>query len=262
MHRILCTGIVAVLIGAVAISTSAAPDWRGSIQPVSGSVPCNAGGVLGTVGELTPFTATGGGTSAMTSTGGVGAKWTGSQYQHVDAVPAQKVNSITHQYARFSTDPATFTVDLTSNITQTGNAHWWKLDPQWWWDSQAQVQDSELVCALWTPGTGWVTYTPTISTNQRANATGGDAGNQHPVPPNLPTSNNNNLTAPPSSTSQISGGTTNGVYSSTSPLPTGAGSNKVAATVTFTSDGAACVDNAVVANDKLELSFTFATSAQ
>jgi hypothetical protein len=264
MHKpLLSAGIVAFLVGSLAISTSAAPDWRGTIQTVSGNVPCDAGGVTGTVGELTAFSSTGGGSSAMTTTGGVGAKWDGQQFDHTDAAHAQKLNVVIHQYARFSTDPATFTVDLTSTISQTGSAH--QSDPNspgWWWDSQALVQDYQPVCALWTTGTGWVPYTPTISTDQRALAVGGDAGNQHPAPPNAPTSNNNNATNPPSSTSQITGGTTNGAYSSTSALPTSGGSYKVQVSVNFKSDGSACVDNAVVTNDKLELNSTLTTSAQ
>ena len=260
MRRITSPCLAALLIAAIAISTAAAPDWRGQAAPIGGSVACNVGLITGTVGELTTFNSTGGGTSALTTTGGVGAKWNGNDYPHADSIAAQKVNDVVHQYARHSTDPATFTVNLTSNITQTGSARQFSpLDPQWWWDSAAGVSDSEPVCSLWTPGGGWVPYTPTISTNQRASALGGDAGNQHVNPP---TSNNNNGTVPPSSTSQITGGTTNGVYSSTSALPTGAGSYKVGAHVQFTSAGAGCVDNAMVTNDKLELSFTFATSAQ
>lgn len=246
----------------------AAPDWRGSISQIPGSVPCNAGGVHGKVGELTAFSHSGGGTSSMQSTGGVGAHWgfdaNNSQYQHADAPFKEKKNAVVHQYARFSTDPATLTVNLTSTVTQAGSANRFKQDdPQWWWDSTATVADSKPACALWTPSGGWQSINPTVSQDQRASATGGDAGNQHPTPPNAPTSNNNNSTTPPSSTSQIRlPSATNGVYASTFGLPTSGGSFKVSASVTFMSTGTACVDNAVVNNDKLELSFDFTTSAQ
>lgn len=254
------TALIA-LVATPALANAA--GWTGLATPVRGSVPCDAGGVVGKVGELTAFVTVGGGTSAMSTTGGVGAKWNGSQYAHTEAPPAQKVNSIKHEYSRLEAGFARFLVNLASNVSQTGTAHQLDTnDPSWWWDSQAHVRDSQPVCALWTPAGGWVTYTPSIMTDQRADATGGDAGDQHVAPPAAPISNNNNLTAPPSSTSQLSGGTTNGAYSSSSVLPAGAGSYKVMAVVTFTSDGKACVDNATVTNDTLELAFTFTTSAK
>lgn len=122
MRRITSPCLAALLIAAIAISTAAAPDWRGQAAPIGGSVACNVGLITGTVGELTTFNSTGGGTSALTTTGGVGAKWNGNDYPHADSIAAQKVNDVVHQYARHSTDPATFTVNLTSNITQTGSA--------------------------------------------------------------------------------------------------------------------------------------------
>jgi hypothetical protein len=257
LARILGVGAIVCVVALV--PPSAESGWGNGSDAGNDqtSSSCNAGSVLGTVGVLTAFSTSGSGSTVMTTTGDVGASWNGTQVPHASAAYVAVTNYQKHAFSRLSSGASTLTVNLTSQITQTGSAHRATSSPGWWWDSTSTVNDTEPNAQAYTPGTGWNTLTLTASTNQRASGVGGDFGDQTANPP---TSNNNSGTNPPSSTSQIrAGSTTNGVYGGSASLPDVDGA-QVVVLENFHSSGQADVDNAVVSDDTLKLSFTFTTS--
>lgn len=256
MTRLTASVLLAILSLCAGISYA---GWTGGAgTQATGASPCNAGQVLGTVGELQAFNTTGGGLS-LNSTGSVGANWNGQQFQRKISAQVSKSNDCTHTYHRQSAGAATLIINSTAAVTSTGSAN--QLNPGspgWWWDTWAVTTDTGPVTQTWTPSGGWQGQFPTWSQNTGVYAGGGDdgvnAGTGNP-------SNNNPLTVPPSSVNSQYVGNSNGVMSGSLGLPDVIGA-KVQCAYLLHSHGRADVDNAIVSNSKLELVFTFATNIQ
>lgn len=218
--------------------------------------PLAAGGVTGIVGALNgPDSSAGGGNSLSTS-GSVGARWNGAQYEHADDGPKDGGVDVFHRYDHFGSGSATLTVDLSSSVLVSGSAAQW-YEEQWWWNSHNSVIEDPVLVYVYVPGAGFQDLDVDWQLDTQCTAHGGDAGDAHATPPS---SNNNGSwswsTLDPSHNNVTTGRAVGQVEED---LPDVAGAY-VVAQASWGAEAKGCVDNAVVSVDKLELTYTFTTS--
>lgn len=246
--------------------TAGGQGAEGAWSVVGGSetgntVPLAAGGVTGKVGILTAFSHLSSGTG-ITTTGAVGATWTGSQYQHADDVKSATI-TLVHKYNRDSSGAATLSFSLTGTATVSGVAHRLNAsDPSWWWNSENQVDEWMYPEAYDALG-NVIAVSPTYTVDSPTSACAGDDGfSSLHSDPRGPSSNNNESTVPPSSTSTYTPLVplnANGNTAGTVGLPDVPGA-KMSLFVFYSCHARGCVDNASVSQDELKVQFTLSSN--
>ncbi len=210
------------------------------------------GGVVGRVGMQQSFHTDGEGTTSMTTTGAVGDKYAGSQYEYCESGSDTIENHQTHEYGRMNEGTSTLTIDLETQITAGGSSSQMVGGTPWFWDSLLLTQADEPDIREYNTNTGrWDDVEArTVPPATLGSAIGGDG-----------LYNNNENSNPPSSTSSTTPASTlSGDWVGSTDL----GENISQVQVIFHpwSAGWGRVDNAIVHNDDLVLSFTFYTHVE
>jgi hypothetical protein len=238
---------VALTLSSLTLVPLLAGEWDGgTVAKDDTATADNCGGVQGLVGGLSAFNSSNI-TNGKKTTGEVGAKWNGEQYEQCTGPQVQKENWVSHTYTRTSGNPFTrpvFRWKLKSTITVTGSAQRLRAtDPQWWWDTTANVTEHAPIAEVYLPTLDvWANIGGACDPNTQASGGGADA------------SNNNQ----PDHTSPFAAAAGNQNGDTDCDVLTTDAMTKVRATAKWTSYGGPCSgDNCKVNEETLKLAFEF-----